>query len=270
MEYSFDVEHATKYGVEEAVVLKNILYWIAKNQANGRHFYEGRTWTYNSISAYQELFPFWSVKQIRRIIDSLIKQNVVLKGNFNPNAYDQTLWYAVVDETILPFGKSHLPKRENGDDQTGKSITDNKPDNKPDTSGELDVITQYHVVLSHMNEVTGKKYKGDKTSKGSLSARLKEGYTVSQIKAAITAASKDEYHRKKKYQYLTMEYILRPAQLDRWVNMAGEAGVGAATPVSERKLIGHNRYVDFDTQLPMCVPVYEGDVIPFGFIPLQP
>lgn len=269
--YSFDTEDAKRFGQEEAVLLFNIRYWVAKNKANGKHFYEGRYWTYNSMEAYQELFDFWTPKQIRRILESLKKQGATLEGNFNENPYDRTKWYTTANWPICPNGQMELPERANGDAQTGKCITDNKPDSKPDTSKEgTGEGEEYHVILSHMNAATGKKYQGDKTSKGSLHARLKEGYTVPQIKAAITAASKDEYHRKKKYQYLTMEYILRPAQLDRWVNMAGDSGVAQAVPVSERKQIGWHRYVDFNTQQPVSTPVYEGDPVPFGFIPLRP
>ena len=34
MEYSFNIEHAKEYGVEEAIFLKNLIHWIRKNKAN--------------------------------------------------------------------------------------------------------------------------------------------------------------------------------------------------------------------------------------------
>ena len=59
MTYSFDCRLAEKYGVDEAIFLHNLYFWIVrKNEANGRHHHEGRTWTYNSMAAFARLFPF--------------------------------------------------------------------------------------------------------------------------------------------------------------------------------------------------------------------
>ena len=48
MKHIFDVDIAKEYGVNEAVILESMNYWIQKNKANGKHFYEGEYWTYNS------------------------------------------------------------------------------------------------------------------------------------------------------------------------------------------------------------------------------
>ena len=44
------------------------------------------------------IFPYWTYAQIRRIIKSLIKQNVIMTSNFNKHLWDRTTWYALVDE----------------------------------------------------------------------------------------------------------------------------------------------------------------------------
>ena len=41
MNYILNVEVAVKYGVDEAIMLENIVFWIRKNQANNKHFYDG-------------------------------------------------------------------------------------------------------------------------------------------------------------------------------------------------------------------------------------
>ena len=125
MDYQFDVDHAKRYGLEEAVMLHNFIFWIRHNHANRKNQHDGRTWTYNTLEAFGELFPFWSVKQIRRILDSLLEQRVLVKGNHNARAYDRTCWYALANEALLelpgtsaqtgkwknPNGRKHLPKR---------------------------------------------------------------------------------------------------------------------------------------------------------------
>jgi len=144
MEYSFSVEDAQEYGLNEAIFLKNVKFWILKNIANNENKFEVdselypelkgefRTWTYNSVKSYQKLFPFWSPKQTRVAIDSLLKQGILLKGCYNTNQYDRTCWYALRVESICLVGQMEMPKKANGDAQKGKSITDSKPDEKPD------------------------------------------------------------------------------------------------------------------------------------------
>lgn len=142
MEYSFNAEIAKKYGVDEAVFIHNLYWWIAKNEANGRHFHDGHSWTYNSMEAFAKLFPFWTVKQIRRIIQKLEDSGALLIGNYNEKPFDRTRWYALTEDvnSIYQKGTIDVPKRAdhncpNGQISTahlGRPIPDNKPDSKPD------------------------------------------------------------------------------------------------------------------------------------------
>jgi hypothetical protein len=100
--HSFSIFDARKYGVEEAILLHNLKFWIAKNKANEKHFHDGRTWTYNSQRAFAELFPYMSVSKIQRALAKLEKQGAILKGNYNKMRYDRTAWYALTDEEQLP------------------------------------------------------------------------------------------------------------------------------------------------------------------------
>lgn len=96
--FAFDEKVAVKYGLEEAVMLQSFVFWIRKNAANGDNFFEGHWWTYNSHAALGKLFPFWTQKQLRRIITSLVRQGAIVKGDFNPNRFDRTCWYRLGDE----------------------------------------------------------------------------------------------------------------------------------------------------------------------------
>jgi hypothetical protein len=135
MHYIFDVKDAEEYGLEEAVMLYNIRYWITLNKANGTNFNDGRTWTYNSVSAFKKLFPFWSERQIGRILKSLIDKHILITGNYNQIAYDRTLWYAFLDESILLNGEMEITEQENRIVKNVTPIpdinTDSKPNHKP-------------------------------------------------------------------------------------------------------------------------------------------
>lgn len=98
--YMFSVEDAEKYGVDEAIMLQNIRFWSATNEANGRHFIDGRYWTYNSVKAFVALFPFWSVNAIRRILKNLEDRGAIVAGFHSKNTHDRTKWYALSDECI--------------------------------------------------------------------------------------------------------------------------------------------------------------------------
>jgi hypothetical protein len=121
------------YGVEESIFIHNLYFWILKNEANGRHWYEGRHWTYNSMAAFSELFPFWTTSQMRRIISNCVAKGAVIKGNFNKSNYDRTTWYALSETVTSIYANRHFDLLEstNGIVQTNSPIPDNKPDNKP-------------------------------------------------------------------------------------------------------------------------------------------
>ncbi len=135
----FDVETAKRYGVNAAIMVRHLHFWIDKNKANNRHFHEGRTWTYTSLKALAEVHPYWSTKQVRVILETLIKEQVILKGKFSLKGYDRTNWYAFVDEaafaqkgkSICPFGQMDVSKLASPFARTGKTISVPNPDGLP-------------------------------------------------------------------------------------------------------------------------------------------
>lgn len=94
----FDVSVAERYGVDAAILIEHFRFWIDKNRANEKHFYNGRFWTYNSVKAFSKLFPYWSAQQIRRILERLESSGVIVSGNFNASPWDKTKWYAFGDQ----------------------------------------------------------------------------------------------------------------------------------------------------------------------------
>lgn len=126
--HSFDPDVAAKVGLNAAVIYQNILWWAEKNAANGKHHHDGLWWTYNSISAFSDLFPYLTAKQIRTALDKLEQEGLIASGCFNKSSYDRTKWYA----PTCPIGNSDLPKKANEVAQNGKPIPDSKPDAKPD------------------------------------------------------------------------------------------------------------------------------------------
>lgn len=89
--------------IDIAVFIENIAYWIRKNSANKRHFYDGRTWSYNSFEAFTKMFPGWSIQTVRTIIKKCVKHELLIIGNYNIKSYDKTNWYTLTDKALAYF-----------------------------------------------------------------------------------------------------------------------------------------------------------------------
>lgn len=143
MIHNFDINIAEKYGINAAIILQNMYYWIEKNRANEKHFHDGYYWTYNSLKAFEELFPYMSNKQIRGALEKLEEEGVIVCGNYNNSTYDRTKWYAITEagyellqegKCIVPKGQMESSEKANGMSQKGEPIPNNKPYNKPNNN----------------------------------------------------------------------------------------------------------------------------------------
>lgn len=137
MQHYFDINIAMKYGIQPAIILNNLYFWIEKNRANEKHFYDGYYWTYNSMKAFSELFPYMTERQIDYAIKKLVESGLVIKGNYNKSSYDRTCWYA-----ITKAGYSILQNCEM--DKTNKeySISQNCEMDKTNLSNGNDTIVK--------------------------------------------------------------------------------------------------------------------------------
>lgn len=164
MEHHFNTSVAEKYGIEEAIIIHNIHFWVLKNATNGRHFYDGRYWTYNSRKAFKQLFPYMSEMKIYRTLRKLERMDILLKSGYNELKMDRTNWYAFTDSGLamleaVGYDNSKLTKcnnallqnetmdcykMNNGLLQNGQTIPYNKPYNKQDSN----IHTQFNFLQS--------------------------------------------------------------------------------------------------------------------------
>lgn len=118
----FDVNIAKEYGVHCAVVFQHIWHWVKKNEANETNYYDGKYWTYNSIKAFGDLFPYLSKKQIETALKKLRDEGLIETGNYNVVRYDRTLWYAVTEKgkSILMYGENRFSNDVESNSQIGE------------------------------------------------------------------------------------------------------------------------------------------------------
>lgn len=144
MNYNFDITIAQELGVSAAIVVQNLQFWIKKNEANDKHFHDGRYWTFNSMKAWHELFPFWTERQIRKILDDLVEKKIIIKGNYNEMKYDRTLWYAFTDYgiTILQTCQMKETTLSIQSDKNVEPIPDINTDINTDVNTDRESITE--------------------------------------------------------------------------------------------------------------------------------
>lgn len=130
MEHSFDTLVAEILGIEEAIIFKNILFWIEKNKANKVNFVDGFYWSRCSIKAMAEIFPYMSEKTIRRALKHLEEEGYIISDHIDIglSAYDRTLAYTItplayVSFYIFPFEKIESIIQENGKACSVKSLS---------------------------------------------------------------------------------------------------------------------------------------------------
>lgn len=149
--HALDTVIASEYGVNIALLLENFQFWTAKNLQRNNHIYDGLCWTYDTLDALGEAFPYWSRRQIEHTINNAVKVGLLVKGNYNQTKYDRTLWYALtpkayayyldlLDEKYLRRLYSSISqncemdytKWRNGFPKNVTPIPDTDPDTDPD------------------------------------------------------------------------------------------------------------------------------------------
>ena len=124
---------ATLIGLNEAIILQQIHYWVQINKKSKKNYKDGYYWTYNSIPGWCEQFPFWSEGTVKRTFSSLKKQNLIIVSNYNKLKKDRTNWYRVNYENLPsdqndPMDQIKMirctgSKCDDGSDQNDPTIT---------------------------------------------------------------------------------------------------------------------------------------------------
>ena len=141
MKYMFDIEIAKLYGLNEAIFIQNLYWWLQKNKIDNRNFHTAEVinsngdtiqfsgyWTYNSMRSFVDVFPFWTQRQIRTVVKSCRDKNIIYVARFNREKYDKTLWYTLAQNIVEILNTE--TNKSNPSDKNVQPIPDSKPDNR--------------------------------------------------------------------------------------------------------------------------------------------
>lgn len=120
-------------------------------------------------------------------------------------------------------GKGGFHPPESGGDPSVNSTTD--PSSKSKTlcpvavqpDPEVLITDNAIVVLQHLNQVSGSRYQKSKTSLENIRARLREGYSVSDLQLVIDLKHEHWNGNDEQYQYMRPETLFGPKKFEGYL-----------------------------------------------------
>lgn len=226
MNHSFSVEVAVDVGLAPAIVFNAIGFWVTQNAANKRNCMDGHYWTYNTVKAWADLFPYLTTKQVEKALATLREHDYVMAGNYNEDKWDRTLWYTLTDKgyavlhafppqgrCISPTGEMEFPHRGNEYIYT----VNNTVGNTDTLSGKPDDVP-YDAVIDYLNERTGKRYRSKtESTRKMIRARFADGYTLDDFKHVIDVKA-SQWLGTEQERYLRPETLFRPGKFESYLN----------------------------------------------------
>jgi len=225
--HCFDVHIATEYkSTDVAILLWHFQYWIMKNKRLNRNNFEGRTWTYQTIEEITSAFPYWSKKQIERLLNKVTELKILLKGNFNKTKFDRTVWYAFDNEEkfgISRFREMDFTDSGNGFDEIGTPIPDTIP-NTITNKGEEEAAPPTPPLSNKKEkkkaeEKPKSKYRDNVTLTEEEHEKLVAQYGEEKLKWMLDFLDAKKGATGNKYKYTSDYHVLLPSN---WVNEAYE------------------------------------------------
>lgn len=208
---------ATEIGLNEAIVLQQIHYWLKKSN----HNYDGRRWIYNSYKEWEQHFPFWSNATIRRTISSLEKQELLFVGNYNKAGFDNTKWYSIDYFKLEGVSKRLAQNEQTTCSKRADAVAQNEQTNTRDYTEITTETTNnnimsgnptvsripYKEIVDYLNKKTGKnfKHKTAKTRKF-IEARCNQDFRLDDFKKVIDIKT-DEWLNTDSDKYLRPETL---------------------------------------------------------------
>lgn len=248
---------AYSIGLNEAIALQQVNYWLKETTSGLER--DGVRWIYNTNEQWLEQFPFWSESTLKRTFTRLKALGVLKIEQLNKSQRDMTNYYTInyeselLDEVKVTKSKSSkctLPSGQNepmeevtvtrsiGSKRTAvirskctDVLTENTTENTTDIKNTIcPVATQPDpevlitdnaiLVLTHLNQVSGSRYQKSKTSLENIRGRLREGYSVDDLKLVIDLKHEHWNGNDDQYQYMRPETLFGPKKFESYLQSA--------------------------------------------------
>ena len=105
---------ATAIGLDKAIVLQQLRYWLNGNSAHTR---DGHKWIYNTYEQWQlDNFPFWTTQKIGGLFRELEKDGLIISCKFSRGKWDHTKWYRISETKVIKLPDIRLYEKHITDD----------------------------------------------------------------------------------------------------------------------------------------------------------
>lgn len=189
---------AKAIGLNEAIVLQQIQYWVALEQGIEK---DGRRWIYNTVEEWRKQFPFWSTDTIQRTLQSLRDKGLIDAQKLSNDKWRHTLYYSInynnLQDCITASCGNRL--RENAESITADCNdgitakcdiplpqfaviipTENTQRLQTETTSENSLYALPQEVPTPMLSEPEKKANGEKAPKANRGTRISPNFTPSE------------------------------------------------------------------------------------------
>ena len=173
---------AVAIGLEEAIILQQLHYWLSNQKNAGRVDQDGNKWVFNTYEEWQaDNFPFWNTTKIQRLFLSLEKSGVVISTQLDAKKHDMRKFYRIdydklctMDDSFLLPSKDAKMNHVNRNTETTPETTTEKftPSGVPPVKN-----TSHQTMMGVLAKITGfdLKMHGGRLGR-SASKLVKAGY----------------------------------------------------------------------------------------------
>ena len=122
--HRFSVDAATEYGVVCALLLEHIKHWVSENRANGVNRHNGKYWMYKSVKGFSMAYPYFTENQIRRALEKMRNDGLIVTGRFSTGECTRMLWYTLTKkgQALVSGDCSDLASVPNRNGTSAKSV----------------------------------------------------------------------------------------------------------------------------------------------------
>lgn len=226
-----DKDLATVIGLNEAITLQQINYWL--HVSGGKDIYS-RHWIKHTISEFLEKdFPFWSRSTVKRAISNCEKKGFLLEKNLNKAGFDKSKWYSIDEEKLDEVMSHALAQNE---PMSGSKWTNGKVQNEPPytreyskntaeittnnkkNSSSKDERVPYSEIIDYLNQQTEQALRPTtKAYRKLIRARWGEGYKLQDFKTVIDNKKK-EWQGTKFWNFMTPKTLFASGHFNTYLN----------------------------------------------------
>lgn len=258
-DHSFNPLIAKKYGVHQSIFINTAIFWTRTNAASNKNFHNDRYWFFGTPEYFAKFFMYLTPRQIKYTLEKLVKDRLLIKGNFNKQGYDRTCWYSLSDELlnelnldktclqtasglIRQFCPSHRTILSNGSDKIVRPIPDTKPDTKPVTKKTCVANFKDTPGSTHTQSANAPPSKPPVTDYSSLEQAFDAKFSDREVTwEELLSACKTHYEARK--TPLTFARVKAWVTREKPENYAKKAVAGGSGVVVGGDVAGYQEYV---------------------------